>query len=66
MGEMHCGSAAAMQERNVEGGKLMGGNSALKTYTEKTQVQKTGVPHEFSQGTPAVNYLVNFADLSTD
>ena len=44
----------------------MGGNSALKTYTEKTQVQKTGVPYEFSQGTPVVNYLVNFADLSTD
>ena len=66
MGEMHCGSIAAMRKRY--GGRKVdgGGNSALKTYTEKTQVQKTGVPYEFSQGTPAVNYLVNFADLSTD
>lgn len=65
MGEMHCGSIAAMRKR-YGGRKVDGGNSALKTYTEKTQVQKTGVPYEFSQGTPAVNYLVNFADLSTD
>ena len=56
---MHCGSAAAMQERNMEGGKLMGG-----FYTFKTLIENPGA--EFSQGTPAVNYLVNFADLSTD
>ena len=38
MGEMHCGSAAAMQERNVEGGKLMGG-----FYTFKTLIENPGV-----------------------
>lgn len=65
MGEMHCGSAAAMQERNVEGGKLMGGFCTFKTLIENPGVE-TGVPYELSQGTPAVNYLVNFADLSTD
>ena len=65
MGEMHCGSAAAMQERSLEGGKLMGGILHSRRI-QKTQVKKTGVPYEFSQGTPAVNYLVNFADLSTD
>jgi len=36
---MHCGSAAAMQERNVEGGKLMGGFCTFKTLIENPGVE---------------------------
>gem|GEM_PF-2184550 len=42
MGEMHCGSAAAMQERNVEGGKLMGGFYTFKTLIENPGVERGG------------------------
>lgn len=65
MGEMHCGNIAAMRKR-YGGRKVDGGGILHSRRIQKTQMQKTGVPYEFSQGTPAVNYLVNFADLSTD
>jgi len=41
MGEMHCGSIAAMRKR-YGGRKVDGGNSALKTYTENPGVENVG------------------------
>lgn len=61
-------TAAALQQcrREIWREESRWGEFCTQDVYRKTQVQNTGVPYEFSQGTPAVNYLVNFADLSTD